>query len=757
MPAKKKAAKAPVVAEAAIPPMTFPTQSTSLPTVTADPLIVDRIDRPDNYGGIVAASKFIVDRLRDAGLAHDIIIPPGKLGLHPCNRGKYGCHEDSVHQLAADIVEVGWDWEKIRGALCVEEDPSDRYIETYNSKICSNSEYLAPVEHRSIVAGTLTNGHTVLLLRAIAAGVKCDLPAVSLDGRMSLPHLENHRPEMAKAVREGWKWTMLSSCTRQVYGDKLFEMLSGVHNINLSRTPHECETLLKIFRQAVAFAEDGHPIDWNCIQKSALRTKPECSDYVASMIKFVKEFGGGAGANFVEDLCRFHTKHVAGQRLVGGAFFDAVTSVSFINKETKLTSPAPLLRYACLKAEYRCPIDRVQNRMCKFISKSDLDSLSKKSLAAAVEAEGVLSKCRQIVLSLGGLVSEDLRTKLFGMLDVNVVRVLLNKQQTSVVKFSSVASVASSFVADLRVALSDDSIENPWAGSAPLAATHPPHAPPTMLGMKTFTAAGNLVIHDSAPTLKAKGFDIGVAVASNSCKSKFMSIKSISDKVVLEGNDGEIVDVDVEKFASSWHLYEEAFFTFNGDSHASQHPQFQLVSAKAAVHVAMHLLVQAVGKPSVRIQAKPTKTVFADTAFKPATCVLVPESMNISTVMSGSAPPAAGIAVETDADTDVKFFASPSPLIMDDAKQPLTSPFWAVKTTAEPSEANMQLIQMSTKTTGKIDGKPALNREIKFWVLSNHKALKKGDELIVYKADSKGDSSKSASAAEPAAKKSRSK
>ena len=136
----------------------------------------------------------------------------------------------------------------------------------------------------------------------------------------------------------------------------------------------------------------------------------------------------------MQDLCRFHQKHVAGQRLVGGSFFQIVTSVSFVDKERKVSTPAPLLRYAFLKVEHICLADRVQNRLCKFISNHDLDVLSKKSVASAIEADGILSKCRELVLSLGGRVSEDMRTRLFGVLDVNVPRVILNKQQTSTIK-----------------------------------------------------------------------------------------------------------------------------------------------------------------------------------------------------------------------------------------------------------------------------------------------------------------------------------
>jgi hypothetical protein len=730
-------------------PQTWPEQApTVAPLLTADADVLLSIEDPDKFGGIVAASKFIIDRLIAAGLAHELVMPPAKLGLHPCNRGKSGCHEDSVHQLAADIVEVGWDWDKVRGALCVEDDPADRYIQNYNATLCNPSDHLAPVEPRSIVAGTLTNGHTVLLLRALTAGVKCTLPAVSVDGRMSIAHVESTRPDMAKAAREGWKWTMLSACTRKLYGDKLFEFLSGVHNINLARTEHECEVLLKIFRQAIDFEKAGQPIDWSAIQRCIFRTKPECMEYVPSMIKFVQGFGGGPDANFVQDLCRFHQKHVAGQRLVGGSFFELVTSLAFVDKESKASRPAPLLRYAFLKAEYRCPPDRVENRLCKFITKSDLDTLSKKSVASAFEADGILSKCRELVLSLGDRVSEDMRTRLFGVLDVNVARVILKKQQSSTVKYSTVAEVASSFVNDLRAALVDDSIANPWAGSEVKCA---PHHAPLSNGMATFTASGDLVLQDMLPTLKAKGFDIGMQVSTKSGSK--CSVHGISsDMVHLRGEAGETIDVKLDKFFSNWHKHEEVFFPFTDNDHSNGHQQFQMTLFKGAVHFAMGMLAQSVGKPNVAIQAKPSKRVIANVAFKASACVLIPESMNISAVLHGCAPPSTASAIDMDGDVGFKMFVQPQPMQLEEGKKPLISPFWAVQTTTEASDANVQWTRMSCTIYAKIGGKAAVNHEIKFWAISNHKPLKKDDELLIFRSDPK-DMKASSSSAPPAKKK----
>ena len=223
-------------------------------TASPDPEIVDRIRDPSLHGGACTVAKFIIERLKSTGLAQDCVLAPSCLGLHPSNRGSYGCNEESVHNLGADILEVGWDWDQIVNPLCVEEDPADRYVERYNMQLSKNSEFLAPVKPLSLRAGTLTNGHTVMLLRAIIAGVKSSRTSLTVEGHMSMAHIASRDPEMARAAQQGWSWTVLSHHTRKLYGDPLFELLSDSKNIQLQRVESEVQVLLKIFNMACGFA-----------------------------------------------------------------------------------------------------------------------------------------------------------------------------------------------------------------------------------------------------------------------------------------------------------------------------------------------------------------------------------------------------------------------------------------------------------------------------------------------------------------------
>ena len=67
--------------------------------LTADPTITEAIAKPASKGGVVGAARFVVDRLKSAGLISEMVLPPMSLGIHPTNRGKYGVNEETVHLL----------------------------------------------------------------------------------------------------------------------------------------------------------------------------------------------------------------------------------------------------------------------------------------------------------------------------------------------------------------------------------------------------------------------------------------------------------------------------------------------------------------------------------------------------------------------------------------------------------------------------------------------------------------------------------
>lgn len=161
-------------------------------------------------------------------------------------------------------------------------------------KLASSTDALAPVAPLSVRAGTLTNGHTVLMLRALLAGVPSTTPGISSDGRLSMAHVQEVSPCMARAAIEGWKWSVLHPEVRNLYGGKLFGFLSDAKNVSLARPESEAQVLLKVYNTSADVIRRGDPVDWESVALQVLRTKPMCEGTIPVFIKLVPGAGFGS-------------------------------------------------------------------------------------------------------------------------------------------------------------------------------------------------------------------------------------------------------------------------------------------------------------------------------------------------------------------------------------------------------------------------------------------------------------------------------
>ena len=281
--------------------------------MSADPEIIARLQRPEDYGGVITSSKWIANRLRSQGLASDMLFTPSQLGVHPENRASYGVSEETVHLLGQDIVEAGWDQDLIINPYAVEEDPLDGYIEKYNKGLADCSTVLGPVKDKSIRAGTLTNGHVTLLLRSLLAGMPCELPGLSHES------ISEVAPSMAKAALEGWMWTVLHHSTRAMHQKHgIYNFLSSAKNVTVQRAENEVQVPLKVWSDACACQKSGQQIAWDELARRVCRTKPACADYVPILVDFVRRFAGDESSGFMHDFTRFHAKHVPSERVIMG-------------------------------------------------------------------------------------------------------------------------------------------------------------------------------------------------------------------------------------------------------------------------------------------------------------------------------------------------------------------------------------------------------------------------------------------------------
>ena len=258
-----------------------------------------------------------------------------------------------------------------------------------------------------------------------------------------------------------------------------------------------------------------------------------------------------------------------GKRIVAG-LFEVLAYVKFAVKND-IKTHGLLLRYAILKAAYTGPDDKVVGKATVFIGKTDADVLAKKELTAAVVAEEVLAKCRSIAIGLGSSLNNNQLAKAYTMLDVNVVRVLSNKQQTSAVKYTSIEHVASDFCKELQNMVGSP-VENPWATSPATEAPAQKAQTKVAGGMRTFTAVGALVNEDASAALAAAGFSIGMAVVMKADKSyeRYKLTAVVGQSVELtDGHTNTKHVYTLETFVAFWKQYPEEFYS-SADNHTSK-------------------------------------------------------------------------------------------------------------------------------------------------------------------------------------------
>jgi hypothetical protein len=151
-------------------------------------------------------------------------------------------------------------------------------------------------------------------------------------------------------------------------------------------------------------------------------------------------------------------------------------------------------------------------------------------------------------------VTADTRGRLFGKLDVQVVRALLSKQA----KPPGIESIGASFVEDLKAEIQGVQITNP-------SGAHDVHSPPSSSAsqsaigdVKSYTVVGSVVIADHSPMLKEAGFDVGCEVVSKKTAGRFVLKELRGDTVVLK-SDSESLDVDIGKLVREWAVCREEF------------------------------------------------------------------------------------------------------------------------------------------------------------------------------------------------------
>ena len=175
-------------------------------------------------------------------------------------------------------------------------------------------------------------------------------------------------------------------------------------------------------------------------------------------LKFVQLFGNGP---FLSELDEYYKRHVPTGRIVPVVTFGSIVDLKLAPNEI-----APHMAMAIVKAQASCEEKRVQNKVCRFISSSDISSLvgSAKKKAMFIAAEALLRDARGLVKAMK--IDSTIASRPLQKMDTLAALLSLGKPS----KFASIEHIGNHFVEQLNDELVKAGskvppIVSPWAGA----------------------------------------------------------------------------------------------------------------------------------------------------------------------------------------------------------------------------------------------------------------------------------------------------
>lgn len=449
---------------------------------------------------IVSTVDEILRELEQQGLAYRLSIPPRLMGVHPCNRDGYGISATEVHALGSEIVSMGWSWHACSHATCIEDDHGAT-VDAFTAKLVAASEGLGRAVEGSVRYGSLSCGHTNRFLCAVLDEAPSTHENLTIDGRMSASKVGGDDPGLKEALEQGLRWLVLKAEVATLYPGLPDLVQRAKQATGLAqRAENEVQLLQRVHRVATNMLATDGEVDWARVATTVgKRLQSECVD-VQCLIRYVRKWGGLPHGTFVADLQAFHTVYVPSGRVIPSATFGSLADLKLGPDEL-----CPHFACAVLKAQASCPATKVDSRVCRFISMTDISGLQygkKKQLM--LEAERALQMGREVTKRAN--VDATIAVKTLGKLDCMMARFVLGKSMTE--KPETVADVGRIFLKQLE-AHTSVALDSPWGVSSAVASSAAtPTIAPTMLSYDTH---GNAVAAKRV-TLLNQGFVEGHVV-----------------------------------------------------------------------------------------------------------------------------------------------------------------------------------------------------------------------------------------------------
>ncbi|CAJ1458350.1 unnamed protein product [Effrenium voratum] len=261
----------------------------------------------------------IVQLLRAHGLAHDQVLTPAQILVHPENRGKSMVSFHDVWSKGTQMCSVGFqkkllDGQTICTQLATAETKRLAQVQANRQLVSEAKGHLAPVSGQEGFL-SLAGSHSVAFLRCLQNGIQ------GPEGY----HCSTAKSDPAwQAIEQGWCWVVLAASIEEAIPQlpNFIQMAANSSN-SISKAINELEVALHV---ATAF-EKGLSLP-DAIQQAS-QGDVRCRASVPAIAKFVQNFGGGSqGFPLLHFLANF-SKQFNATLLVGTELMSTLATLDF--------------------------------------------------------------------------------------------------------------------------------------------------------------------------------------------------------------------------------------------------------------------------------------------------------------------------------------------------------------------------------------------------------------------------------------------
>ena len=329
--------------------------------------------------------------LSENKLAHVQQFQNANMGTNVRNRGGSVLCPQEVPAKALKFHLGGFVLSETKRAMCVERQPGavgDMY-EARNQEVAIKSGgVIAPIASGSLLAFSLTCGHTKEVLKAAEYGTVCNVEGVSINGKMSGSLMRQKNPSFGLAMDEGLHWRTIRWQVERRW-PKLIDLFMEADNIPLAMAMEDTQLDLcwKILGKARGLESDGS-IPWDAVEKLVSRTVHKRADEVPDLVAWTKCCAGGLKTPWVLEFLDTFQKGLPNVMLMPTGVLQKLAHIDFpphVAVRWRVAVVCALLgasdaKYCTRKGE------------SKYLSTNDIQTMTQSYRKFVLQAEDILQE-----------------------------------------------------------------------------------------------------------------------------------------------------------------------------------------------------------------------------------------------------------------------------------------------------------------------------------------------------------------------------